>query len=137
MASINPDRAAIEELAAAPDDGPIVMINLLRFHDTAVYPPDTDHEPSSGQEAYRRYGVIAFAEVAAVGGHVRWAGEVAQTVIGPDGERWDQAILVEYPSIAALLTMLGRESYQAGVVHRTAALADSRLIRTNTADPTN
>jgi uncharacterized protein (DUF1330 family) len=51
-------------------------------------------------------------------------------VIGPEGEQWDDVLLVQYPSRRAFLTMVGRADYQQAVVHRRAALADSRLIAT-------
>lgn len=131
MTSINPTADEIAALRAEPPDtGPIVMINLLRYRDRAEYPADSGHAPCTGREAYERYAALAFEEVVAVGGHLRWAGAVAQTVIGPASERWDDALLVEYPTIGAFLGMISKPSYQAAAVHRTAALDDSRLIRT-------
>ena len=133
MTSINPTAEQIGALRRErPEDGPIVMINLLRYRDQADYPPGSGHDPCTGREAYARYGSLVTAEVAAVGGHMSWAGAVAQTVIGPGTERWDDALLVEYPTIGAFLEMIGKPSYQAAAVHRTAALEDSRLIRTAT-----
>jgi uncharacterized protein (DUF1330 family) len=66
------------------------------------------------------------------GGKILWFGNVAQIVIGPDTERWDDAVLVQYPSRQAFITMVTRPDYLAASVHRTAALADSRLIATAT-----
>jgi hypothetical protein len=57
-------------------------------------------------------------------------GHVAVSVIAPEGEEWDDAVLVEYPSRKAFLDMLALPDYQAAVFHRTAALDDSRLIAT-------
>lgn len=51
-------------------------------------------------------------------------------LIAPPGEHWDQLLLVRYPSAAAFLAMLADPEYQAATVHRSAALADSRLIAT-------
>jgi uncharacterized protein (DUF1330 family) len=65
-----------------------------------------------------------------VGASVLWRGSAQQTVIGPKGEQWDDVLLVQYPSRRAFLTMVGRADYQQAVVHRRAALADSRLIAT-------
>ena len=73
---------------------------------------------------------MALRTVSEAGGRVVWAGEVAGTVIAPDGEGWDDAVLVEYPSRKAFLDMIARPDYQAAVPHRTAALEDSRLIAT-------
>ncbi len=52
------------------------------------------------------------------------------TPIAVDGEEWDDALLVRYPSKQAFLGMVTKPDYQKDAVHRTAALLDSRLIAT-------
>lgn len=129
--SINPTRESFEALQArADDDRPIAMINLLRYRARAKYPEDADAEPCSGYEAYQRYAAVAIRKIKSLGGRVLWMGNVAHTVIAPPGEQWDEALIVEYPSPRAFLDMLAMEDYQAAAVHRTAALADARLIMT-------
>ena len=64
MPSIDPTPAQLEELAerAATLTGPIRMVNLLRFREIADYGglPDPGSEgPSTGAEAYGRYGEIS------------------------------------------------------------------------------
>lgn len=134
MPSIEPTSTAIKEIMAdsAQSDGPIRMINLLRFAEVADYGESADDSaPSvSGAEAYALYAAVAFAEVLAVGGTQFYSAVVHQTVIGPPEEEWDQAIIIEYPSRAAFLAMVSEPRYQAVVHHRTAALVDSRLIMT-------
>jgi uncharacterized protein (DUF1330 family) len=61
---------------------------------------------------------------------VLWAGEGLLPVIAPEGEAWDEVLLVQYPSRAAFLQMIARPDYQAAVPHRRAALLDSRLLAT-------
>jgi uncharacterized protein (DUF1330 family) len=63
-------------------------------------------------------------------GRVLWAAAATYTVVAPPGERWDDVLLVEYPSRQAFLEMVDRHDYQTAAVHRTAALEDSRLIAT-------
>lgn len=135
MASIDPTAAQLERVLAdaAEHSGAIRMINLLRFRPVADYADASDPaEPgtSTGAEAYARYGQIAMAEVAAVGGSQFYAGVADQTVIGPEDEAWDMVAIVEYPSRSAFLEMIAKPSYQAGVLHRTAGLADTRIIMT-------
>ena len=131
MPSIEPTADQLERLIAdAEKPGPIVMINLLRFRDAADYPAGFDAEPCSGRDAYMRYGMHVLPMLTAVGGRIHWAGDARMTVIGPDEERWDEAILVEYPSRQAFLMMVSSPEYQQIAIHRTAALADSRLIAT-------
>ena len=69
-------------------------------------------------------------EVAAVGGSQFYAGVANQTVIGPEDETWDMVAIIEYPSRSAFLEMIAKPSYQACVFHRTAGLADTRIIMT-------
>ena len=50
-------------------------------------------------------------------------------VTGPVGE-WDEAFVMGYPNSTAFLAMVRDPAYKSGVVvHRTAAVKDSRLIR--------
>ena len=129
MTSINPSQKQLQEfLERVPDDQPIVMLNLLRYRERAEYPPGFDASPCSGVEAYQRYGAVATQRVASVGGRVVWAGSAQATVIGPEDEQWDHVILVEYPSKQAFAAMIAQPEYQAASPHRTAALADSRLV---------
>ena len=134
MTSIEPSPEQLQRLIAeADDETPIVMINLLRYRERADYPPGSGEEPCSGREAYQRYGASVTPMLAEVGGKILWLGNVKQTVIRPEGEEWDDAILVQYPSRKAFLTMVMRADYQRIAIHRSAALADSRLIATATA----
>ncbi|MNR51568.1 hypothetical protein D3C85_1712560 [compost metagenome] len=63
-----------------------------------------------------------------VGGRVEVLAQARVALIAPPGEHWDEVLLVRYPSKEAFLSMLTDSEYQAATVHRTAALADSRLI---------
>jgi uncharacterized protein (DUF1330 family) len=131
MPWIDPSPEQVQQLLAdASDESPIVMINLLRYRDRAEYPQGSDASPGSGREAYQRYGALVLPMLGEVGASVLWRGSAKQTVIGPEGERWDEVLLVQYPSRRAFLTMVGRADYQQAVAHRRAALADSRLIAT-------
>jgi uncharacterized protein (DUF1330 family) len=133
MGSVEPTADGIAALAALPgEDGAIVMINLLRYRERAVYPDGFEAEPCSGREAYGRYGEVALQRIGTVGGSILWMGGVAATVIAPEGEGWDDAVLVQYPSRQAFLEMIAQPEYQAAAPHRSAALEDSRLIATRT-----
>jgi uncharacterized protein (DUF1330 family) len=131
VGSVEPTQDQLRAFAEGPEDGPVVMINLLRFRERAAYAPDAGETPCSGQEAYGRYSAAVGPLLAGVGGRPIWVGLARQTVIAPAGEAWDQAILVEYPSRKAFFEMVSSPAYQAVVHHRTAALADSRLIATS------
>jgi uncharacterized protein (DUF1330 family) len=122
-------------LAGVAADRPVVMINLLCYRNQALYPPGFAADPCTGSEAYARYARDAFGFVQGVGGSVVWRGAAKAILLGPSTERWDDALLVQYPSKQAFLQMIGNPEYQAITVHRTAALEDSRLIATTAATP--
>ena len=115
-------------LDTLPPDQPVVMLNLLCFHDQAAYADTDQAEHCSGREAYKRYSQTSLQTIAAVGGRVIFGGKAHEALISSQGERWHQAFLVQYPSPAAFRAMVAMPQYQACVHHRTAALADSRLI---------
>lgn len=131
MGSIDPTPASFRALfAAVPPGQPVVMLNLLRFRERAEYGAGSGHPPCSGREAYAAYARQAIRHVQAIGGRVIWQGDALHAVIAPEGEAWDEVFLVEYPSIEAFIGMVRAPAYQALAHHRTAALADSRLIAT-------
>lgn len=123
MGHLEPTAEQFRDLASSADDGPVVMINLLRYAETA-----SDGSGRTGREAYQHYGAAVLPMVAARGGSVELMAEAAPTVIGPPDEQWDDVVLIRYPSRAAFLDMVTSDEYQAVTAHRTAGLADSRLI---------
>jgi uncharacterized protein (DUF1330 family) len=135
--SIDPTREAMALFRDLPSDRPIAMINLLRFRDTAAYPDDhPDHaRPRTGAQAYAAYGQTAALPFARSGGKQIWLGRPEMTLIGPREETWDLAFIAWYPSGEAFGAMLRDPEYRAAVVHRQAAVADSRLIRCAPSEP--
>lgn len=132
MGSVNPNADQIAGMmASAGDPSPINMINLIRFRAKADYP--SDHECAranlTGEEAYQRYGAATLGFLNKLGARVVWAGAPNLVVIGPADEQWDMAFIVEYPSVAAMISMISDPDYQKIAIHRTAAVEDSRLIR--------
>jgi len=122
--SITPTSTQVAQLAASGSEGPVIMLNLLRFKDRA----DGIDEGVSGLDAYQRYGAAAAPFLARAGGRVLLAVEAKQMVIGPEPLEWDMVLMVEYPSREKFLEMASDPGYLAIHEHRAAALADSRLI---------
>jgi uncharacterized protein (DUF1330 family) len=129
--SIDPTRAQFDAFKALARDTPIHMLNLIRLKPLADYPEDHPNHGRgmSGLDAYREYGRTSAAVFARVGGRQVWAGRPETVVTGPSEERWDLAFIAEYPNAAAFLAMVTDAEYREHVKHRTAAVADSRLIR--------
>jgi uncharacterized protein (DUF1330 family) len=111
------------------EDGPFIMVNLLKFRERAVYPDGSEPE-LSGRDAYRRYGAAVQGCLAAVGGRSVYAGDITELMLGEIDELWDMVALVEYPSRAAMMKMVSSPAYQAIEKHRIAGLAGQLNIRT-------
>ncbi len=128
---LEPTQEAGQAFVARQVEGPVVMLNLLRFREVADYtgqPELASSEAISGADAYRRYMAHGQPFFEAVGGAVQFAGEGGDMLIGPDDKRWDLVLLVRYPSQKAFLNFVSNPDYRAGLGHRTAALEDSRLL---------
>ncbi len=127
MASIHPEAEQLKTaLKTIPADVPVVMLNLLKFRQDAVYPDGKTG--ITGAQAYARYAKEAFHHVKSVGGNPIWMGKVYAGIIAPPEEKWDQVLLVRYPSMEKFMKMATDPEYLKSAEHRTAALEDSRLI---------
>jgi len=111
--------------------GPVVMLNLLRFRAVADYaanPELVPPAPISGAAAFERYVAHTLPYLERSGGSLTFVGEGGPFLIGPADERWDRVALVRQSSVQSFLAFAGDAGYLAGLGHRTAALADSRLL---------
>ncbi len=126
QAAIEPTPEQFQRLAGSDDEGPVVMVNLLRFKHRADGIDAGDG--ISGLEAYSRYGAAVMPHLARVGGRILMTLAATESVIGPVDGEWDMVIAAEYPSRQAFLEMTSDPDYLAIHGHRAAALADSRLI---------
>jgi uncharacterized protein (DUF1330 family) len=125
-AHIDPTKESLRAFREMAREGPVHMLNLLRFRDRAAYDDGTE---ATGAEAYAAYARESGPIFARLGGRQVWLGTPELMLIGPEAERWDLAFIAEYPSVAAFVAMLRDPDYRRAVRHRQAAVADSRLIR--------
>ena len=125
---VDPSRDQFAAFARADVQGPVQMLNLIRFNSHAAYADGlAPRDGMTGAEAYKEYASASAPFFQGVGGKMAWSGLPIGGVIGPIDERWDAGFLAEYPSLSAFLSMVKDEGYQAIVHHRQAAVADSRL----------
>ena len=117
MSGIRPNKEQFIELMNAPDEGPVVMLNLLKF------------KSGGGSKEYGKYGRSAVDMVEARGGKVLWMGRVDQTLIGDvDEQDWDAIALVQYPSRKAFVEMTSTKEYEAAHEHRESGLERTVLL---------
>ena len=131
MTHIDPPPENWATFKSLPRDTPIQMLNLIRLRDLADYPEGHPNHGKglTGREAYAIYKAGIAPIIAAAGGGMVWQPPLECVVTGPADE-WDEAFVMGYPNSGAFMAMVKNPHYIADVVpHRTAAVADSRLIR--------
>jgi len=116
------------EFFGGVEDGPFVMVNLLRFKPRAEYADGADAH-LTGAEAYWRYGEAVQTLVEGLGGRVRFSGQVTGLLLGEVEDLWDAVALAEYPSLAAFREMALSPAMHAIEHHRKAGLAGQLNIR--------
>ena len=103
-------------------EGPIYMLNLLKFKETAEY-ADGRETDLSGAEAYAIYGQEVIQHLQKVGGAPMFSAGVERLMLGEVEELWDAAAIAMYPSRKAMLEMISSPEYQVSALHREAGLA--------------
>lgn len=118
--------AGLEQL---DPQSPVVMLNLMRFHDRSR---DGD---GSGWDAYLRYSAVTVPMIRARGGTLLWTGDAKAIALGPHaGNAWDFVALVYYPTVSAFLDMMTSESYEREAdPHRVNGCAEHVIIATREA----
>lgn len=128
--SIDPTADQVRALRDNGRDGPVVMLNLLKFRETAVY---DDGEAISGAEAYARYQHAFTVTVGAISqAEILFEGPVEQVFIGIAGTAetdWDKVLIVRYPTRGHFLAMMADTGYRQALRHRYAGLARTVLLQ--------
>jgi len=112
-------------------EGPVIMLNLLKFKDVADYSEFPELKPDesiSGKKAYDFYMKHTLPLLKEVGSSLIFMGRPDHFLIGPQEEKYDLMLLVKHESASRFLEFAGNEKYKAIAGHRAAALADSRLL---------
>jgi hypothetical protein len=128
---LEPTQEAGREFFTRNIQGPIVMLNLMRFRSIADYSAAPEMAPSSpitGEAAYQLYMDHTLPFLLKSGGEVLFYGKGGAYLVGPSDERWDAAMLVRQSSVSSFLAFASDREYLVGIAHRTAALEDSRLL---------
>lgn len=117
--------AALNEalVRSLPDDGPVVMVNLVRLRERSADGAGT------GWDAYVRYSQAFVRLLKACGGTILWGGRPQAVAFGDLGEaRWDYVVLVQYPSRAAFLETLTSPAYAEANVDRENGVEDHVIL---------
>ncbi len=108
------------KLATTPpeDDGPVWMVNLMKYREVADY-ADGRESTISGKEADDLYTPLD--SLAAVGAEIAFAGNVDQQLLG-DGTEWDRVGIVKYPTRKSFIDMQSLPSFQESHKHKDAGM---------------
>ncbi len=118
----------LDALRKSKDDGPVTMLNLVKYRDRS------QDGQGTGREAYTRYTDVAQGLVEARGGKVLWAGLMAEAALN-EGDRdadWDWGLLVYYPSRAAFVDMVTSPEYLAANEHRRSGVEKHLILSSQT-----
>lgn len=110
-------------------DGPIFMVNLLKFKDRAEY-ADGRETTLTGREAYMIYGRAVMELLPKFGGRGIFAADVTYLSLGQVEELWDEIAIGMYPNRAAMVAMSMSDEWRAIAVHRSAGLKGQLNIET-------
>ncbi|MDJ0768988.1 MAG: hypothetical protein QNJ12_09345 [Ilumatobacter sp.] len=120
------DRDYAIKLATMPpdDDGPVWMVNLMKYREIAAY-EDGREATITGQEADDLYSPTE--SLRAVGAEVVFFGDVDQHLLG-DGVEWDRVAVVKYPTRRSFIEMQSRPDFQEKHPHKEAGMEQTFVI---------
>ncbi|WP_163834941.1 DUF1330 domain-containing protein [Spartinivicinus ruber] len=117
-----PSKKQDELLNELGPDGPVFMINLVKFKDKAVYEDGRDTN-LTGKEAYRLYGQEVVKMLAKFNAEVVFGTHITEIIIGEVEELWDEMTVVKYASRKDLNAMTSSQEWHSINVHRLAGIA--------------
>ena len=119
----------MKKFMAAGPEGPVFMVNLLKFKDKAEY-KDGRETQLTGKQAYELYLDAVVNLVTDFGGkEIFWA-DVSDIVLGQASPLWDTIAIVMYPNRGALAAMSSSEGMKKIALHRHAGLQGQLNIET-------
>jgi len=123
------DSEHVKKMMEKGPDGPIFMVNLLKFKDKAEY-EDGRETDLTGREAYVIYYKAVTGVLPKFGGRLFFVGDVTFLALGQVEELWDEVAIAVYPERSTMLKMSMSEEWQAAGVHRAAGLAGQLNLET-------
>jgi hypothetical protein len=128
LTHIDPGDDQISAMVGSTVETPIVMVNLNRYRDRAVYDSPGPDDDVSGREAYLRYGAVALRAMGEVGARILFGVPTEAVFVGCSHDAYDEVVAVWYPNRAAFVEMTSLPWYRDALVHRTAALEHASIL---------
>jgi uncharacterized protein (DUF1330 family) len=115
------DPKQIEAAGQAGPEGPVFMINLLKFKEKAEY-EDGRETDLTGREAYNLYGAGVAGLLPEFGARFFFMSNFTHVALGQVEDLWDELAIAVYPNRNALFRMSQSQEWQDLAVHRAAGL---------------
>lgn len=103
---------------APEDDGPIWMVNLMKYRDVADY-TDGRESTISGREADDIYAPLEV--LADIGAELVFVADVEEQLFGDDTV-WDRVAIAKYPTRRSFVEMQSRPDFQEKHIHKDAGM---------------
>jgi hypothetical protein len=126
---VYPNKEQIKGFMEPVSEGPICMVNLLKFKEKAEYEDGRDTD-LTGREAYALYEEGVKKLLQEIGGGVGFEGDVERLALGEVEELWDVVALAVWPSRGVMFEVMQSPDMQAISVHRSAGLAGQLNLET-------
>ncbi len=122
------DQGYAMQLATTPadEDGPVWMVNLMKYRERADY-ADGRESSISGQEADDAYSPLD--SLAAVGARPVFFADVDQQLLGDDTV-WDRVGIVKYPTRRSFIDMQSLPSFRESHQHKDAGMERTIVMGT-------
>ena len=113
------------KLATTPpeQDGPIFMVNLMKYHEIAQY-SSTDAPQVSGREADDKYNPASILNK--IGADIVFVADVTKNHIGD--EDWDRIAIVRYATRKSFIDMQQRKDFAEKHEHKAAGMKRTTIV---------
>lgn len=127
--AVIPNDSQMAGFADPGPQGPIYMVNLLKFKDKAEY-ADGRETDLTGEQAYALYGAAVTELLKEFGGEAIFGADVERLMLGEVEELWDKVAIAMYPTRNAMMQMMMSPTMQEIGQHRAAGLSGQLNIET-------
>jgi hypothetical protein len=125
-----PNMAIFKKLLVEKDRNlRMVVVNLLKYRDIALYPEGYNGKPISGEKAYYIYGRLALKYNGKLGNRPLFSGAFKSTLfnnseVDPD---WDEILLFNYISVRSFFKYGSTKVIHKSQIHREAGLEKTKV----------
>ncbi len=124
--TVDTEYAMVLSTLPAEDDGPVWMVNLMKYRDRAEY-TDGRKTTLSGREADDVYAPVEI--LADLGAEVAFFGDVTEH-LACDEHTWDRVGVVMYPTRRSFIDMQARPDFAEKYAHKEAGMAETIIVGT-------